>query len=84
MIPIERPPVLREATVGRNPRADPRPWSLQADFHGGGNVWWAHGERVTEPKEIGPALQRAFASGRPAVLDVPIDRATNKGSGKPM
>lgn len=44
----------------------------------------AHGERVTEAKEVGPAIQRAFASGKAAVVDVPIDRATNKGSGKPM
>jgi acetolactate synthase-1/2/3 large subunit len=44
----------------------------------------AHGERVTEAKEVGPAIERAFASGKAAVVDVPIDRATNKGSGKPM
>ena len=44
----------------------------------------AHGERVTEPKEVLPAVERAFASRRAAVVDVVIDRATNKGSGKPM
>ena len=44
----------------------------------------AHGEHVTDAKEVGPALERAFASGKAAVLNVPIDRATNKGSGKPM
>lgn len=44
----------------------------------------AHGERVTEAEEVGPAVERAFASGRAAVVDVVIDRATNKGSGKPM
>jgi acetolactate synthase-1/2/3 large subunit len=44
----------------------------------------AHGERVTEPKEVGAAIERAFASRKAAVVDVVIDRATNKGSGKPM
>ena len=32
-----------------------------------------HGERITEPEEIGPALKRAFASGKPALLDIVID-----------
>ena len=32
-----------------------------------------HGERVTDPDEIRPALQRAFDSGKPALLDVVID-----------
>ncbi|MCW2839862.1 MAG: hypothetical protein JWR55_1345 [Aeromicrobium sp.] len=29
-----------------------------------------HGERVTEAADLGPALERALASGRPAVVDV--------------
>jgi acetolactate synthase-1/2/3 large subunit len=33
----------------------------------------AHGELVTEVEQIQPALQRAFASGLPAVLDVRTD-----------
>ena len=44
----------------------------------------AHGEHVTEPKEVGAAIERAFASRKASVINVPIDRATNKGSGKPM
>lgn len=43
-----------------------------------------HGELVREAKEVAPAIDRAFASGKPAVVNVLIDRATNKGSGKPM
>ena len=35
-----------------------------------------HGERITEPEEIGPAVKRAFASGKPALLDVVIDGST--------
>ena len=33
-----------------------------------------HGELVREPGEIRPALERAFASGKPAVLNVVVDR----------
>ena len=35
----------------------------------------AYGELVTEPDEIRPALERAFDSGLPAVLDVRIDHS---------
>ena len=32
-----------------------------------------HGERIEDPKEIGPAVNRALASGKPALLDIIID-----------
>jgi benzoylformate decarboxylase len=35
-----------------------------------------HGERITEPEDIGPAVRRAFASGKSALLDVVIDGST--------
>ena len=34
-----------------------------------------HGERVDDPAEIGPAIQRSFESGRPALLDISISGA---------
>ncbi len=34
-----------------------------------------HGERVDDPAEIGPAIRRAFDSGRPALLDITISGA---------
>ncbi len=34
-----------------------------------------HGERVDDPADIGPAIQRAFQSGRPALLDISISGA---------
>lgn len=34
-----------------------------------------HGERVDDPSEIGPAIQRAFESGKPALLDISISGA---------
>jgi len=41
-----------------------------------------HGEHVTEPDEIGPAIERAFASGLPALVNVEIrtDKGMPKGS----
>ncbi|MHA1803660.1 MAG: thiamine pyrophosphate-binding protein [Promethearchaeota archaeon] len=36
-----------------------------------------HGELVTDPKEIKPALQRAFDSGVPAVIDVRVNPKVN-------
>ena len=32
-----------------------------------------YGEQVEDPDEIGPALERAFASGKPACINVPLD-----------
>ena len=32
-----------------------------------------HGERIVDPSEIAPAVERAVASGKPAVLDIVID-----------
>ena len=32
-----------------------------------------HGERIVDPSEIAPAVERAVASGKPALLDVIID-----------
>ncbi len=33
-----------------------------------------YGERIVEPEQIRPALERAVLSGKPAVLDVKVDR----------
>ena len=41
-----------------------------------------HGEHVTEPGEIAPAISRAFDAGLPALVNVEIrqDRGAMKGS----
>jgi len=44
------------------------------DFAGLARLFGAHGERVEDPARLRPALKEAFASGKPAVLDVIIDR----------
>ncbi len=46
-----------------------------------------HGEHVEEPKEIRPALERAFASGKPAIVNVKTDptaRAISRFVGSKM
>jgi len=44
------------------------------DFGALAKVFGAHGERVTKPQELEGAIKRAFASGKPAVIDVMIDQ----------
>lgn len=44
------------------------------DFAALARLFGAHGEKVEDPARLGPALKEAFASGKPAVLDVIIDR----------
>jgi acetolactate synthase-1/2/3 large subunit len=38
-----------------------------------GRSMGAHGERVADPRDLGPALERALASGGPAVIHVDVD-----------
>jgi thiamine pyrophosphate-dependent acetolactate synthase large subunit-like protein len=46
------------------------------DFGALARVFGAHGEQVRKPGDLESALQRAFASGKPAVIDVLIDKKT--------
>ena len=46
------------------------------DFGALARVFGAHGEQVRKPGDLEGALQRAFASGKPAVIDVMIDQTT--------
>ena len=43
------------------------------DFRGYAEVFGGHGERVTSTEEFGPALARARASGKPAILHCLLD-----------
>jgi acetolactate synthase-1/2/3 large subunit len=43
-----------------------RPYDKMVEGMGG------YGERVEDPNEIGPALERAFDSGKPACINVMI------------
>jgi thiamine pyrophosphate-dependent acetolactate synthase large subunit-like protein len=47
------------------------------DFAALARVFGCFGERVNEPAGVLPAVKRALASGRPAVVDVVIDKDTH-------
>ena len=46
------------------------------DFGALARVFGAHGEHVTRPGDLEDAIRRAFASGKPAIVDVMIDQNT--------
>lgn len=46
------------------------------DFGALAKVFGAHGEHVTRPGDLEGAIRRAFASGKPAIIDVMIDQHT--------
>jgi thiamine pyrophosphate-dependent acetolactate synthase large subunit-like protein len=46
------------------------------DFGALARVFGAHGEQVKHPGDLAGAIQRAFDSGKPAVIDVLIDQKT--------
>ena len=46
------------------------------DFGALAKVFGAYGERVTKPGDLEGAIQRALASGKPALIDVMIDQNT--------
>ena len=46
------------------------------DFAALAKVFGAYGEQVTQPGDLEAAIGRGFASGKPAVIDVIIDRNT--------
>jgi acetolactate synthase-1/2/3 large subunit len=37
-------------------------------------MWDGYGEKVTDPKEIIPALKRAVANGKPSIINVEVDQ----------
>jgi acetolactate synthase-1/2/3 large subunit len=39
-------------------------------------MWDGHGEQVTDPEEILPAIQRAAANGKPSIVNVEIDNVS--------
>src|SRR6202046_1138978 len=46
-----------------------------ANYHKVAEAFGALGQRVTEIKDLGPAIKAAFASGKPACINVSIDLA---------
>ncbi len=52
-------------------------WSKDVRFDKVAEGFGCYGEYVDNDAEIGPAIQRAFASGKPGVIHVPIDPKAN-------
>jgi len=52
-------------------------WSTGVRFDKIAEGFGAYGEYVDREEEIGPAIRRALASGRPAVIQVPVDPDAN-------
>jgi len=67
----QREIMQQEESAGENlPYSDfPTPFDVSAIATSMG----VHGERISDPAEIAQAVQRAVASGKPAVLDIVID-----------
>ena len=67
----QREVLQQKESAGENlPYSDfPTPFDISAIAAGMG----VHGERITDPAEIAPAVRRAVASGKPALLDIVID-----------
>ncbi len=40
------------------------------------SMWDGHGERVTDPAEIIPAIRRAVANGKPSIINVEVDKTS--------
>jgi acetolactate synthase-1/2/3 large subunit len=39
-------------------------------------MWGGHGEHVTDPEEIVPAIKRAAANGKPSIVNVEVDKVS--------
>ena len=52
-------------------------WGRQLRLDKVAEGYGAHGEFVEREEDIGPAVKRALASGKPAVIQVPIDPVAN-------
>ena len=54
---------------------------LGVDFVKLAESFGAYGERVTQPEEIRPAFERALLSGKPAVVDIIVEREADASMG---
>lgn len=63
--------------LGEGTRETEAHWGSQLRLDKIAEGYGAHGEFVEREEDIGPAIARALASGRPAVVQVPIDGAAN-------
>jgi thiamine pyrophosphate-dependent acetolactate synthase large subunit-like protein len=40
------------------------------------DMWDGHGEVVTDPDQIVPAIRRAVANGKPSIINVEVDHVS--------
>lgn len=77
--------ILNDKQWGMIKRSEAKKASADKDFVGLGlaqtrydkvvEALGGHGEYVTQPQEIGPSIERALSSGRPACVNVMVDPA---------
>lgn len=66
-----------KANFGDNTPTPEARWSSQVRLDKTAESFGAHGEFVDKMEDIGPAVERALASGKPAVIHVEVDPAAN-------
>ncbi|MET1754325.1 thiamine pyrophosphate-binding protein [Novosphingobium sp. RD2P27] len=66
-----------KANLGENTSTPEARWGNEVRLDLTAASFGAHGEYVTKLEEIAPAIERALASGKPAVIHVEVDREAN-------
>jgi len=64
-------------TLGPNSPETEARWSEGVRFDQIAKGFGAYGEYVEREEDIAPAIARALASGKPAVIQVPVDKDVN-------
>ncbi len=66
-----------KANFGENTSTPEARWSNEVRFDLTAISFGAHGEFVERLEDLAPAVERAFASGKPAVIHVEVDQMAN-------
>jgi thiamine pyrophosphate-dependent acetolactate synthase large subunit-like protein len=66
-----------KANFGDNTATPEARWGGEVRLDKTAQSFGAHGEYVDRVEDIGPAVQRALASGKPAVVHVEVDQLAN-------
>jgi thiamine pyrophosphate-dependent acetolactate synthase large subunit-like protein len=66
-----------KANFGDNTATPEARWGAEVRLDKTAQSFGAHGEYVDRAEDIGPAVQRALASGKPAVVHVEVDQLGN-------
>jgi thiamine pyrophosphate-dependent acetolactate synthase large subunit-like protein len=66
-----------KANFGENTATPEARWGAEVRLDKTAESFGAHGEYVDRAEDIGPAVQRALASGKPAVVHVAVDQMAN-------